>query len=144
MSNYLWLIYALLAAVTAALVAVLGKAGLQSVDANTATAVRSIVMALFLIAVIIFQGKLDKIPAILADKKALLFIILSGVVGALSWLFYFLALKYGKVSQVVPVDRSSVVIATLLAVVFFGEKLSLLNCIGIFLITVGAIFIAIL
>ena len=142
MSNYLWLIYALLAAITAALVAILGKIGLQSIDVNIATAIRSIIMALFLIGVVVIQGNLSKIHQVLNNKKALLFIILSGIVGALSWLFYFLALKYGKVSQVVPIDRSSVVIASVLAIIFLGEKLSFLNQIGIFFITIGVIFAA--
>ena len=142
MSNYLWLIYALLAAITAALVAIPGKIGLQSIDVNIATAIRSIIMALFLIGVVVIQGNLSKIHQVLNNKKALLFIILSGIVGALSWLFYFLALKYGKVSQVVPIDRSSVVIASVLAIIFLGEKLSFLNQIGIFFITIGVIFAA--
>lgn len=142
MSNYLWLIYALLAAITAALVALLGKIGLQSIDVNIATAIRSVIMALFLIGVVIIQGNFSKIHLVLNNKKALLFIILSGIVGALSWLFYFLALKYGKVSQVVPIDRSSVVIASVLAIIFLGEKLSFLNQIGIFFITIGVIFAA--
>lgn len=142
MSNYLWLIYALLAAITAALVAVFGKIGLQSIDVNVATTVRSIIMAIFLVSVVVIQGNWSKIPPVLANKKAFIFIILSGIVGALSWLLYFLALKYGKVSQVVPVDRSSVVIATVLAVIFLGEKLSFLNQIGIFLITIGVVFVA--
>lgn len=142
MSNYLWLIYALLAAVTAALVAVLAKIGLQTIDVNIATAIRAIIMALFLVCVVVIQGKFAQIPTILDNKKALLFIILSGIVGALSWLFYFLALKHGKVSQVVPVDRSSVVIATVFAIIFLGEKLSFLNQIGIIFITVGVIIMA--
>jgi len=142
--NYLWLIYALFGAFMAALVPIFGKIGLQSVDVNTATAVRAIVMALFLVSLVILrQGNLEHFSDILANKKALIFIILSGIVGALSWLFYFLALKYGKVSQVAPVDKLSVVIATVLAIIFFGEQLSLFNKIGIILITLGVIFVAI-
>ena len=138
----MWLIYALLAAVFAALVSIFAKIGLQSIDANTATTIRAVIMALFLIIMIIVQGSLYHIPVILADKKALTFIILSGIAGALSWLFYFLALKHGKVSQVAPVDKFSVVIASLLAIIFLGEKLSLFGKIGISLITFGVIFIA--
>ncbi|CNC00664.1 integral membrane protein [Yersinia ruckeri] len=82
-----WLIYALLSALTASLVAIFGKIGLQHLDANTATAVRAVVMALFLIAVVVVQGKFNLVGAVLADKKALLFIILSGVAGALSGYF---------------------------------------------------------
>jgi bacterial/archaeal transporter family protein len=138
-----WLIFAFLSAVFAALVSIFGKLGLQNIDANTATAIRAVIMALFLIGVVIFQGNLGKVPEIISDKKTLLFIVLSGVAGATSWLFYFLALKVGKVSQVAPVDKLSVVIATLLAIFFFGEKLSLLNGIGVGLIAVGVILTAI-
>jgi len=139
----LWLIYGLLSAVTAALVGIFGKLGLQGVDANTATAVRAIIMALFLIAVVFFQGNISQIPALLADKHTFFYILLSGTAGALSWLFYFLALKYGKVSQVAPIDKLSVVLATLIAIFFLGEKVSLLGGIGIALIGLGALLVAI-
>ncbi|HWJ80273.1 MAG TPA: EamA family transporter [Niallia sp.] len=134
-----WLVYALISAGCAALVSIFGKIGLQNIDSNTATAIRAIIMAFFLIMVVAIEGNLHKIPAIISDKKNILFIVLSGIAGASSWLFYFLALKSGKVSQVAPVDKLSVVIATLLAVFFLSEKISLLNGIGIALITVGVI-----
>lgn len=137
-----WLIFALLSAVSAAFVSIFGKMGLQNIDANTATAIRAIIMAIFLMVVVVFEGNLNKIPIILHDKKAILFITLSGIAGAASWLFYFFALKLGKVSQVAPVDKLSVVIATLLAIFLFGEKLSLLNGIGVALIAVGVILTA--
>lgn len=140
--DYLWLIYALLSAVMAALVGVFGKVGLQSVDANTATAVRAVIMALFLLVFIAFQGHLKEIPAILADRKAIALIALSGVAGAMSWLFYFVALKYGKVSQVAPVDKLSVVLAAIIAVSFLGEKITVMGGSGIALIAIGAIMIA--
>ncbi|MDQ6597368.1 EamA family transporter [Bacillus salipaludis] len=137
-----WLIFALLSAVSAAFVSIFGKIGLQNIDANTATAIRAIVMAFFLMGVVVFEGNLNKIPGILHDKKAILFITLSGIAGAASWLFYFFALKLGKVSQVAPVDKLSVVIATLLAIFLFGEKLSLVNGMGVVLIAIGVILTA--
>lgn len=137
-----WLIYALLSAVTASLVAIFGKIGLQHLDANTATAVRAVVMALFLVGVVVVQGKLNLVSTILADKKALLFILLSGVAGALSWLFYFMAIKSGDVSRVAPIDKLSVVFAVILAVILFGEKLSLVAGIGVALISCGALMVA--
>ncbi|URZ09130.1 EamA family transporter [Clostridium felsineum] len=140
--NNLWLIFALLSAVTAALVAIFGKIGLKSADANTATAVRSIIMAIFLVLVIAFQGNLTKIPAIISDRKIFLFIILSGIAGALSWLFYFLALKYGTVAKVAPIDKLSVVLATVLSVTLLGEKISKLNVIGVAIIAIGSIIVA--
>lgn len=137
-----WLIYALLSAVTAALVAIFGKIGLQHLDANTATAIRAVVMALFLVGVVVVQGKLSLVATVLADKKALLFVILSGVAGALSWLFYFMAIKSGNVSRVAPIDKLSVVFAVILAVVLFGEKVSLVAAAGVALITAGALMVA--
>jgi transporter family protein len=137
-----WLIYALLSAVTAALVAIFGKIGLQHLDANTATAIRAVVMALFLVGVVVVQGKLNLVSTVLADRKALLFILLSGVAGALSWLFYFMAIKNGDVSRVAPIDKLSVVFAVILAVILFGEKLSLVAGIGVALISCGALMVA--
>lgn len=137
-----WLIYALLSALAAAMVAIFGKIGLQHLDANTATAVRSVVMAAFLIGVVVMQGKVQLINDVLADRKALLFIVLSGVAGALSWLFYFMAIKYGTVSQVAPIDKLSVVFAVVLAIILFGEKVSLYAGIGIGMISVGALLVA--
>ncbi|WP_145494092.1 EamA family transporter [Yersinia bercovieri] len=137
-----WLIYALLSALTASLVAILGKIGLQHLDANTATAIRAVVMALFLVGVVVVQGKFNLVGAILADKKALLFVVLSGVAGALSWLFYFMAIKNGSVSQVAPIDKLSVVFAVILAFILFGEKISLIAGLGVALITAGALMVA--
>jgi transporter family protein len=137
-----WLIYALLSAATAALVAIFGKIGLKDIDANSATAIRAVIMALFLLGVVVLQGKFSQMGEILAQKKAMTFIVMSGVAGALSWLFYFLALKGGKVSQVGPIDKLSVVLAVVLAFFFLGEKISLMNAVGVVLIGAGAIMVA--
>ncbi len=137
-----WLIYALLSAVCAALVAIFGKIGLQNLDANTATAIRAVIMALFLVGVVVAQGKLVLVGEIIANKKALLFIVLSGVAGALSWLFYFVALKNGNVAQVAPIDKLSVVFAVVLAVILLGEKISLMAGVGVALISAGALLVA--
>lgn len=137
----LWLIYALFSAIMAALVAIFGKIGLQGMDSGAATAVRAVIMAFFLIGVAFFQGKGEQIKSILNDRHALLWIALSGIAGALSWLFYFLALKFGKVSQVAPVDKLSVVIAAVLAVIFLHERISLAATGGIVMITFGVIMV---
>lgn len=137
-----WLIYALLSAVCAAMVAIFGKIGLQNLDANTATAIRAVIMALFLVGVVVAQGKLALVGEIVANKKALLFIVLSGVAGALSWLFYFVALKNGNVAQVAPIDKLSVVFAVVLAVILLGEKISLMAGAGVALISVGTLLVA--
>lgn len=140
--EYLWLIFALLSAISAAAVAIFGKMGLQGVDPNTATAIRAVVMALFLITVVLIQNKFANLSSILENRKAIFYIVLGGVAGALSWLFYFIALKLGKVQQVAPIDRLSVVFAIILAFLFLGEKITLKVGIGAALITVGAILIA--
>lgn len=139
----MWMIFALLSAVMAALVAIFGKIGLTGIDSNTATAIRAVIMAAFLVIVVICEGKLSQIGTILANRKAITFIVLSGVAGALSWLFYFVALKYGKVSQVGPIDKLSVVFAVIAAVLFLGEKISWLNGLGVLLIAVGALLVAV-
>ena len=138
-----WLLYALLSAGSAALVSIFGKVGLQGIDSNAATAVRSIIMAVFLVGVVAVQGHLRSLSTVFADKKALLFIALSGIAGATSWLVYFLALKAGKVSQVAPIDKLSVVFAVILAMLIFGERVSLLHGIAIALIALGGIIIAV-
>ena len=140
--DYSWIIYALLSALTAGLVAIFGKLGLEGIDSHTATAIRAIIMAVFLVGVIMVQGKLQNIKPILLNSKALFYIAMSGVAGALSWLFYFVALKHGKVSQIVPIDRMSVVFALLLAFFFLGEKVSLKTAAGAALVVVGGIIIA--
>ena len=98
MTEHLWLVYAVLSAVMAALVSIFGKIGLQGLDADTATVIRAVIMALFLIAVMAVQRNFGHVGEILANRRALTFIILSGTAGAMSWLFYFAALKYGFAS----------------------------------------------
>lgn len=142
MTEYLWLVYALLSAIMAALVSVFGKIGLHEVDSSTATVIRSVVMALFLIGVMVVQRNFEHIGEVFANRRAMLFIVISGIAGALSWLFYFVALKYGKVSQVAPVDKLSVVLAAVIAVVFLHESVSLTGMVGVGLITVGIIMVA--
>lgn len=142
MDHYLWLIFGLLSAFSASFVGIFGKLGLQSVDPNAATAVRAGIMAAFLFIVVAVQGNMQQIPVLIADKKALLYIALSGIAGALSWLFYFWALKFGRVSQVAPIDKLSVVIATILAVIILGEKINFLNSVGVFLIAIGAVIVS--
>jgi transporter family protein len=140
--DYTWLIFALLSALAAALVAVFGKVGLEGIDSSTATAIRAVIMALFLIAVILVQGKLGNVSSIFGNDKAMYYIVLSGVAGAFSWLFYFFALKLAPVSKVAPIDRLSVVFALVLAALFLGEEVSLRTGIGAALVAAGAIVIA--
>ncbi len=138
-----WLFYALLSAVSAAFVSIFGKMGLAGLDSNAATAVRAVIMATFLVGVVAVEGHGAGVAAVFADRRALLWIALSGIAGALSWLFYFLALKYGKVSEVAPIDKLSVVFAVLLAGVLFGERVSALHAVAIGLIAAGGLMLAV-
>lgn len=140
--SYTWLIFAILSALTASLVAIFGKIGLENIDANVATMVRAGIMFAFLILFTIFNGKLNEVSSIFSNSKSITYIFLSGIAGALSWLFYFFALKLGKVSQVVPIDRLSIVFAIILAFFILGEKISLKVAVGSALIVAGAIIIA--
>jgi len=138
-----WIIYALLSAVAAGFVSICGKMGLKGLDSNAATAVRAIIMAVFLVGVAIVQGSTSKIGEIVANYEALLWIIASGVMGAISWLFYFMALQDGPVSQVAPIDKLSVVFSVILGIIIFHEKVSLLHGIAIAMITIGGLILAI-
>ncbi|GIW67016.1 MAG: membrane protein [Candidatus Parcubacteria bacterium] len=132
-----WIIFALFSAITAALVAIFGKIGVFNIDSTLATTVRAIIMAVFLVIVSLALGKFQLLKTI--DNKTLLFIILAGVSGALSWLFYFLALKLGPASGVAALDRLSVVFVLIFSVLFLAEKLTLKSALGATLITIGAI-----
>lgn len=132
-----WIIFALLSAVFAALVGIFGKVGIKGIDSTLATSVRAVVMAVFLVLVSLILGKAKLLHTI--ENRVLLFIVLSGVAGALSWLFYFFALKTGPVSAVAALDRLSVVFVLILAALFLGEHLTWKTGIGGALITAGAV-----
>lgn len=131
-----WVLYAVLSAISAALVAVLGKIGIAKVDSTVATAARAVVMASAMIIAVVVLGKQRLIGGI--DGRALLFIFLSGLAGAASWFWYFLALKNGPASGVVAIDRLSVVIVFIFAIVFLGERFTFLHATGAALVTLGA------
>src|SRR3989344_4505760 len=135
-----WIFYALLSAIFAALVAIFGKIGITGVDSTLATTVRAIIMAVVLALVALVLGKWDLANTI--NNKALWFIFLSGLAGALSWLFYFLALKNGPAAGVAALDRLSVVFVLILAALFLAEKITWLKALGIILLTAGAILVA--
>ncbi len=135
----MWVVYALLSALFAALVAILGKIGVKDVDTTLATAVRAVVMAVFLVSAALVLGKGGLLEQL--TSRPLLFIILSGLAGAISWLFYFLALKEGSASGVAALDRLSVVFVVILAALFLAEKLTWLKIGGALLLTLGAILI---
>lgn len=135
----LWIVYALLAAVFAALVAILGKVGVREVDATLATAVRAVVMAGLLVTAAVVLGKAGSLGAI--SRRSLTFIALSGAAGAASWLFYFLALRDGPATGVAALDRLSVVLVFVLAVLFLGDALTAKAALGAVLVVAGAILL---
>lgn len=135
-----WIFYAVGSAVFAALVAIFGKIGLRDIDSTLAATVRAVVMALFLVVVALSFKKFSGFDAIIG--KPLFFIILSGIAGALSWLFYFFAIKTGPVSGVVAIDRTSVIFALILAALFLGESFTVKTALGGALILGGALLVA--
>ena len=134
-----WIVFALLSAMFAALVAVLGKLGIGEVDSTLATAVRAVIMAAFLTGAALLLGKAALLPTL--DGRALAFIAGSGVAGALSWLCYFLALQRGPASGTAALDRLSVVFVVVFAAMFLGEPLTARTALGAALITAGAILL---
>lgn len=135
-----WILYALLSAVFASLVAIFGKIGIKDIDSTLATTVRAIIMAGFLVVVSLALNKESLFTHI--HSKTMLFIVLSGIAGALSWLFYFVALKNGPTSSVAALDRLSVVFVLIFAVLFLAEKLTWKSGIGALLLTIGAILMS--
>ena len=138
----MWLLYAFLSAITAALVAVFGKIWLKNVDPTLATTVRSIIMAGFLVITSFFLRKFQGFSLDSFSSRDWLWIILSAVAGALSWLFYFVALKTGLASKVVVIDRLSLIFVLVLAAVFLGESLGWKSVLGGTLMVAGAILIS--
>jgi bacterial/archaeal transporter family protein len=138
----MWPLYALLSAFAAALVAIFAKLGLQDIDPTLATTLRSLIMALFLVAITMALGKFEHFALSVYSARQWSLIILAGIAGAVSWLFYFLALRDGDASAVAAIDRLSLVFVVGLAILFLGEKLSAQVVIGAFLMALGAILIS--
>jgi transporter family protein len=134
-----WLIYALLSAVFAGLVAIFGKLGVRDVDSTLATSVRAVIMALGLSLVVAVRGNFSEIKNI--DAKGWLFITLAGAAGAASWLCYFRALQLGDAVQVAPIDKLSLVVTILLAALFLGENLTWSIGLGALLILIGSLLV---
>jgi len=135
-----WIIFSLLSAVFAGLVAIFGKIGIANVDSTLATTVRAIIMGVFLAIVSLSLGKFDSLSTLMG--KPMLFIMLSGIAGALSWLCYFVALKYGPASGVAAIDRTSVVFVLIFAALFLAEKITLKSAAGAIMIALGAILMS--
>ena len=138
----MWVIFSLLAAVAAALVAIFGKMGLKEVDSTLATTLRAFVMAGLMLSVSLALGKFKGFSLHALQGKEWLYVFLAGLAGAASWLFYFLALKHGDASRVSAIDRTSIFLVVILSVMFLGESFKWKSLIGAILVVIGAIAIA--
>jgi len=132
-----WFIWALLSAIFAALTAILAKVGVAEVNPNLATAIRTSVILVITWALAFATS--DKVELSGITTRTWIFLVASGCMTGFSWLCYFRALKLGEVSQVAPVDKLSVAIAIILAVIFLGEKVKAQEAIGAVLIVLGVI-----
>ena len=131
----MWIVFALLSALFAALTSILAKIGIQDVNSNLATAIRTVVVLIMAWGMVFVTGKQNEITDI--TQKSWVFLILSGCATGLSWLFYYKALQIGEASKVIPIDKFSVVISMVLAFFILGEAFNTKTLIGGLLITVG-------
>ena len=146
MTNYckgdyiMWFIFALLSAVFAALTSILAKVGIEGVNSNLATAIRTMVVVVMSWGMVFLTNAQGGIAEI--SKKSWIFLILSGIATGASWLCYYRALQIGEVSKVVPIDKLSVVITLILSFVFLGDKFTPKSFIGCLLLCAGTLVMA--
>lgn len=133
----MWAIFAVLSAVFAALTSILAKIGIEGVNSNLATAIRTIVVLIMAWGMVFLTNTQGGISSI--DKKSWLFLILSGLATGASWLCYYRALQLGEASKVVPIDKMSTVITLALAFIFLHERFTTKSFIGAVLITLGTL-----
>lgn len=134
----MWMIFALLSAVFAALTSILAKIGIEGVNSNLATAIRTVVVVIMAWGMVFLTNTQNGIMEI--SRKSWLFLILSGLATGASWLCYYKALQIGEASKVVPIDKLSVVITLILAFIFLHEEFTAKSVIGCILIGAGTLF----
>ena len=134
-----WFYWAILSAVFASLTAIFAKVGLEGIDSDYATLIRTMVIIIFLTAIIIVSNKW--VNPFKINRKSLLFLLLSGMATGASWLCYFRALKIGEASKVAPVDKLSLVLVALFAFIFLGERPSMREWTGISLVALGVLIL---
>ncbi len=139
--NKIWMIYAVLSAIFAALTSILAKIGISGVESNLATAIRTYVVLVMAWIVVFSQGKQKQLKSL--DKRELVFIALSGIATGASWLCYYYAIQNGVVSVVVPIDKMSIIVAVAFSYFVFKEKLSIKAFIGLALMLAGTLAMAI-
>lgn len=134
----MWLIYAILSAIFAALTSILAKIGIDGVNSNLATAIRTIVVLVMAWIMVFITNAQDGIFHI--SRKSWIFIVLSGLATGASWLCYYKALQIGEASKVVPIDKLSVVLTLILAFIILKEQFTWKSAVGSVLIAVGTLF----
>lgn len=137
-----WLLYAVLSAVFASLTAILGKVGIEGINSNLGTAIRTTVVLAMAWLMVFIQGKLDKVSQI--EKGELGYISVSGLATGASWLCYYRALQEGPASVVVPIDKLSMLVTIVFSWIVFHEKLTAKAAVGVVMITAGTILLAVL
>ena len=135
-----WQAWAVLSAVFAALTAIFAKIGIENVNSDFATFIRTIVILMTLALILAATGKFQAPGTI--SGRTYLFLVLSGLATGGSWICYFRALKIGQAAQVAPIDKLSVVLVAIFGVVLLGERLSVPNWLGVALIAAGAVLVA--
>jgi bacterial/archaeal transporter family protein len=135
-----WPFWAVLSAAFAALTAIFAKIGIEHVNSDFATLIRTAVIICVLIAIVAFMGEWQPLSSV--SSRTYIFLLLSGLATGGSWLCYFRALKLGDAARVAPVDKLSVVLVALFGVAFLGERLNAANWAGVALISLGAILVA--
>lgn len=137
----MWFLFAILSALFAALTSILAKIGIEGVNSNLATAIRTVVVVIMSWGMVFLTNTQSGLTEI--GKKSWIFLILSGLATGASWLCYYRALQIGEASKVVPVDKLSVVITLLLAFIFLHEQFTVKSLIGCILIGAGTLFMVI-
>jgi transporter family protein len=134
----MWLLFAFLSAVFAALTSILAKVGIEGVNSNLATAIRTVVVVIMAWGIVFMTNVQSGLGSI--SRKSWIFLILSGLATGASWLCYYRALQTGEASKVVPIDKLSVVITLILAFIFLHEQFTIKSLIGCVLIGIGTLF----
>ena len=137
-----WMIYAVLSAVFASLTAILGKVGIEGVDSNLGTAIRTTVVLVMAWLMVVVKGKWKQVKTV--EKKELAFVMLSGLATGASWLCYYRALQTGQASVVVPIDKLSILVTIAFSWIVFREKLSGKAVFGLIGIVAGTLWLALL
>lgn len=133
----MWAVYAVLSSAFAAATSILAKVGIDGINSNLATAIRTVVVVIMSWVMVFFTNTGVNFSDI--SRKNWVFLILSGLATGASWLCYYKALQIGKASKVVPIDKLSIVITIILAAVFLHEQITLKSAIGVILITAGTL-----